>query len=117
MELRRESGTRKIVVAGWEAPPSRHGGQPTAKYSCLACRETRKRVVTSTREAPDKLTCPTCGSEAYWMSHKFRSPRKTDVRAWAVVDRLVRNGFRYIPVEESYPTEISEVDAFLARNA
>lgn len=115
MELRRSVGNRKVNE--FPVGTAVHRRRPyTRTYACLACRETRKRVV-DWPDYPDRLPCPTCGGLAFWMSYRFRSPPKDDLKAWRVIEAVVAQGFRYSPVGEHYPTTIGEVDGFAARQA
>ena len=42
-----------------------------------------------------KYPCPKCGKPMLLLPHSFRPPKKTDEKAWQLVNYLIQNGFRY----------------------
>jgi hypothetical protein len=48
------------------------------------------------------------------MGRDFRAPRQTDKKAWAVVERLIANGFTFSArTGIRVPTELRDVPAFI----
>jgi hypothetical protein len=61
------------------------------KIVCLICRK-------AFSTGPDYLKpekCSECGNDYIFYNHKFRPPKKDDIRAWTVVGFLYENGFTY----------------------
>ncbi len=70
------------------------------KSVCLDCRKAFSQGTDFTKFKRNKV-CPDCGKPMSFLSEKFKPPRKTDDKKWAVVKLLVENGF-------DYSSEISE---------
>ena len=97
------------------------------KKVCLNCRKAFNQ--NSDFENRGGLTCPDCGQKMTEVNHKFRPPKKSDLKAWATSKYLIENGFIYQhvykDVEErnglvakekyvDYPTTIKEAKKFVA---
>lgn len=108
---------RQIAAPGTKPLPGQKGWLPKAgylhPYACFPCRRSFKRQ--SATEAV--LPCPHCGGPAIGLTRKFKPPKQSDIRQWAKVEALVRNGFLFWSLAEPYPTDLREVAAFTARHA
>ena len=93
------------------------------KYLCLSCRRTFKRPV----DGKGERSCPHCKLTAVRMGQKFRPPKLSAHREWAIVEYLVRNGFYYdsIQIEKgpgtgaelvAYPSTMDEAKIFVREN-
>ena len=61
------------------------------KIVCLTCRK-------AFSTGPDYLKpekCSECGNDYIFYNHKFRPPKKDDLKAWKVVSFLYERGFTY----------------------
>lgn len=63
------------------------------KDICLKCRKAFSRGTNYTTPRLEK--CVDCGSKTYDVNHKFRPPKKSQIKKWEVVAYLVQNGLRY----------------------
>ena len=73
--------------------------------------------------------CQECGGDYIYYDHKFRPPKRSDLKAWQVVKFLKQNGFTYQRVYDEYiktrqygyythavyPKSMSEAKEFVAR--
>ncbi len=63
--------------------------------------------------------CPECSAPMYFVSHKFRPPKLTDAKSWAVAALLITNGFTYDTIRDDngmpvrYPTTINDAKRFI----
>ncbi len=75
------------------------------------------------------VTCPECGDTMTEVNHKFRPPKKSDLKAWNVTKYLIENGFLYQHIFENieernglvkkekyvaYPKTMSEAEKFVS---
>lgn len=93
---------------------------------CLTC---RKAFSTATDDNHMPITCPECGNGYIFYNHKFRPPKKNDLKAWEVVSFLHENGFNYQHVHADtsvknwwnldnyadYPKSLSEAREFVIK--
>jgi len=63
------------------------------KKVCLNCRKAFNQ--NSDFRIQSGMTCPACGTEMTEVNHKFRPPKKSDLKAWNVSKYLIENGFLY----------------------
>jgi hypothetical protein len=96
------------------------------KKVCLNCREAFNS--NPDFEIQSGLVCPECGQKMTEVNHKFRPPKKSDLKAWNVSQFLIKNGFLYQHIYENfderngvtkekyrdYPTKLSEAKKFVA---
>ncbi|MBS1531225.1 MAG: hypothetical protein JSU01_13045 [Bacteroidetes bacterium] len=61
------------------------------KNVCLSCRKAFSRGLENHK--PRK--CPECGNDFIPYNHKFRPPKKEDLKAWQLVSFLYEHGFTY----------------------
>ncbi|GAA4441103.1 hypothetical protein GCM10023188_39200 [Pontibacter saemangeumensis] len=61
------------------------------KAVCLNCRKAFSLGSTSLKEQ----TCTECGNALVYFNHKFRPPRRANLKAWKVVSFLYDHGFTY----------------------
>lgn len=98
------------------------------KKICLSCRKAFNQSAKA--EVQSGTTCPECGLKMTEVDHKFRPPRKTDVKSWNLVKFLVENGFLFQHVYKifekrnglvlkekyaAYPTNMREAKIFVAK--
>ena|SRR5690606_21811189 len=97
------------------------------KKVCLNCRKAFNQ--NSDFEIQSGFSCPECGQKMVEVNHKFRPPKKADLKSWNVVKFLIENGFLYQHVYKNidkrnglvskenyvdYPTNMSEAKIFVA---
>src|SRR5690606_31330077 len=63
------------------------------KKVCLNCRKAFNQ--NSDFEIQSGFSCPECGQKMVEVNHKFRPPKKADLKSWNVVKFLIENGFLY----------------------
>ncbi len=63
------------------------------KHVCFNCRKSQN--LGSNIENVRASKCTQCGAEMKLMLHRFRPPKQTDQKKWAVVAFLVNEGFEY----------------------
>jgi len=63
------------------------------KSVCLHCRKAFN-IGTNSNDFKDKV-CPECGNKLVYFNHKFRPPKRNDLKAWKVVSFLYDHGFNY----------------------
>src|SRR5258708_21861436 len=61
------------------------------KIVCLNCR----KAFSTGRDHHVTEQCPECGNIYVFYNHKFKPPKKDDVKAWKVVSFLYEHGFTY----------------------
>ncbi len=79
-------------------------------YVCAPCRRSFKHP----RVAPHPAACPDCAVEAVLVSHKFKPPRRDNLRQWKKVALLLRAGFRFESVDGCYPRTLMDAREFIA---
>ena len=74
------------------------------KKVCLECRIALNRDI----DLGSELTypCPECAKPMTLLSHRFRAPKKTDIKAWEIVKFLIENGF---PFQHIYKIEDGKI--------
>ena len=65
------------------------------KNICLQCRKAFSVGTTDYTKMRENIPCPHCAEPTVFVSEKFKPPKQTDKKAWAVVKYLIDNGFRY----------------------
>jgi len=67
------------------------------KWVCLACRWTAKIPLVDVRSADrPSYRCPKCREKMLCAGTAFRPPRQGDDEGWAVAEKLLAMGFRYV---------------------
>lgn len=69
------------------------------KIVCLTCRKAFSNNLGSTHKFGK---CQECGGEYLYFNHKFRPPKRHNIKAWAVVRILRAHGFVYHHINERY---------------
>ncbi|NQX96829.1 MAG: hypothetical protein HRT73_02980 [Flavobacteriales bacterium] len=66
--------------------------------------------------------CPECGNKMKLVSHRFRPPKKTDIKKWKVVEYLFQNGFYFDHIQDPehqswvpYPENMNEAKDFVKK--
>lgn len=67
------------------------------------------------------LTCPECGLSTILINHKFRPPKREDIKQWQLAKFLVDNGFHFQHVYKDhvlipYPTNMEDARTFVIDN-
>ena len=70
------------------------------KKVCLECKIVFNRDIELGTKL--KYPCPECGKSMILLSHRFRAPKKTDLKTWETVKYLIENGF---PFQHIYKIE------------
>lgn len=88
------------------------------KKVCLECRKAFSIYNNGAEEV--KLTCPQCGVKVVLMPHRFRPPKKEDIKQWSLIRFLIENGFLYQHVYENhqyvkYPSSMDEAKEFVTK--
>ena len=98
-------------------------------FSCPDCRKTSK-VAVDVDAMKHTRVCPYCGSTAYNLGRKFKPPKQSDDKAWAVVAYLIEHGFWFQSIyakgsgwytggsyrdsdKVPYPTTLKEAEVFV----
>tara|TARA_R100000306_G_scaffold6117_1_gene8561 strand:- start:135 stop:467 length:333 start_codon:yes stop_codon:yes gene_type:complete len=96
------------------------------KKVCLNCRKAFNQNSDFTVETG--IICPECGEKMTEVNHKFRPPKKSDLKAWNVAKYLIENGFLYQHIYKNieernglvakekyvdYPKTMSEAENFV----
>jgi DNA-directed RNA polymerase subunit RPC12/RpoP len=91
------------------------------KKVCFNCRKAFS-VYTNNAETIN-LTCPECGGTTAFLKHKFRPPKRNDLRQWDTIQFLVDNGFLFDHVykqvesggyeQVAYPETMEEAKVFV----
>lgn len=87
----------------------------------IVCFECKKAFNLGTDLSSNKeIICSDCGKKGVIFPHRFRPPRKTDIKKWEVVCFLFSNGFKYhhIYFENTkkyvnYPENLREAKEFV----
>ena len=87
------------------------------KNVCLNC----KRVESLGTDHDTFRTgdCPECSTPMYFVSQKFRPPKRTDKRSWDVAALMISNGFTYYTIRDAqgipvpYPTTVDDAERFI----
>jgi hypothetical protein len=59
----------------------------------------------------------------FFVNHKFRPPKATDEKSWAVATYLILHGFSYYTIRDkqgfavTYPTTLADAETFVAKYA
>jgi uncharacterized protein YgiM (DUF1202 family) len=69
------------------------------KIVCLTCRKAFSNNV-GYMHAFGK--CQECNNEYIYFNHKFKPPKRSDLKSWEVVRFLYQNGFRYQHINQEY---------------
>ncbi|MFD2263260.1 hypothetical protein ACFSM5_10205 [Lacibacterium aquatile] len=108
---------KALELAEQQVPPAQkfasQGYTYLHPFACFSCRKSFKRA-SQTRAV---LPCPNCGGPSIGLTRKFKPPKQSDLRQWAKVEALVRNGFLFWGHLGTYPETLREVEAFSIRNA
>ena len=69
--------------------------------------------------------CPQCGLKMILVNHKFKPPKKSEVKKWKMVKLLVENGFKFQAVynliekgmflKVNYPKDVNEAKDFIKK--
>ena len=95
------------------------------KNVCLNCNKAFS--IGSDFKNMHESNCPECGQKMIEVNHKFKPPKKTDSKKWAVVKYLIENGFKYQRIfsnveglglfAENYPEDIKAAKEFVHKFA
>jgi hypothetical protein len=66
--------------------------RPSLKYVCLQCRI----------GLHDSHTCPRCKKLLVSIGENFRTPKKTDVKKWKILEYLVQEGYDFHICRHAY---------------
>jgi hypothetical protein len=86
------------------------------KRVCLTCR----KAFSTGRDYHLPERCPECGSEYIFYNHKFRPPKRDDIKAWKVIDFLYENGFTFQSIFNkyeyvAYPENLEDAEKFVVQ--
>ena len=91
----------------------------SSHHVCFECRKTFKKPA-STKGGYVVLggqiyPCPSCQKPMTPIGKNFRAPKKNNLRAWRLAERLYQTGFRFnSSLEGRVPTQPSDLKSFLA---
>jgi DNA-directed RNA polymerase subunit RPC12/RpoP len=72
------------------------------KVVCLDCRISFSQG-TDINDRRDAV-CPDCSKQMILLPHRFRPPKKTEVKKWEIVKYLIEKGFYYQHIYETVET-------------
>ena len=89
------------------------------KNVCLKCKrvESLGTDYTQFRTGP----CPECSADMFFVSHKFRPPKKTDKNGWELACFLITRGFIFQTIYAddftavSYPRTLRDAKEFVEK--
>ena len=65
------------------------------KLVCFNCRKVKNLDSNFDKSESINNICTKCNSEMKRLPHRFRPPKKEDLKKWKVVEYLFENGFEY----------------------
>lgn len=71
------------------------------KLVCFNCREAKSLGLDNEKWEKQNKICTKCNEEFRILDHRFRPPKKEDVKKWKVVEFLYDNGFRYEHISDN----------------
>ena len=80
------------------------------KKVCFDCRKAFSVFGEDTSNI--NLVCPECGRQATLFNHKFRPPKKNNVKQWELVKFLKDNGFVYQHVYKKIGDDVLQQIAY-----
>ncbi|MBS1503470.1 MAG: hypothetical protein JST32_15485 [Bacteroidetes bacterium] len=95
------------------------------KNVCLSCR----KAFSMGLEGHNPQKCPECGNDFIRYNHKFRPPKRDDLKAWQIISFLHQHGFTYQHVykdvsryqrykaenQAEYPSTLEEAKEFVVK--
>lgn len=90
------------------------------KKVCFTCRKAFSLYVYEAKSV--NLTCPECGLDTILLNHKFRPPKRDDLKQWQLARFLVDNGFLFQHVYNKnnllipYPNNMEDAKNFVIDN-
>jgi hypothetical protein len=83
------------------------------KNVCINC----KRVESLGTNFTDfrTRTCPECKEQMYFVNHKFRPPKKSNEKSWAIVKFLIVGEYDFRSTYLSYPENLKEAEEFIEK--
>jgi len=86
------------------------------KKVCFTCRKAFSLYDYEAKQV--NLTCPECGLDTILLNHKFRPPRRDDLKQWHLAKFLVDHGFLFNHAYKDdklvqYPTNIEDAKQFV----
>jgi len=89
------------------------------QWQWKACDEDTFRTKQRLKHVPRKIVCPVCAKPMTDMGLDFKAPRKNNVEAWAILEILARNGYRFwgcgCSVGFTPPSTLREVSEWLSK--
>ena len=93
------------------------------KNICLECRTSYSKG--SDFENDTESNYPQCCKKMILVNHKFKPPKKTEIKKWKMVKLLVDNGFKFQAVYDliekgmflrvNYPKDVNEAKDFIKK--
>jgi len=89
------------------------------KKVCFTCRKAFSLYEYETKQV--NLTCPECGLDTILLNHKFRPPKRDDLKQWQLAKFLVDHGFLFSHAYKDnimihYPKTMEEAETFVREN-
>lgn len=87
------------------------------KAACFGCRKSWAWNLQTHKNSSN--ICPQCGKALYFVGLDFKAPRKSEIKQWLKIEKLVRAGIRFAPTGWQMdgpgprPATLGEVDEFL----
>ncbi len=96
------------------------------KKVCLKCRISFSISTNSEIENIKVVNCSHCNEKMAIVHHKFKPPKRNDLKKWKLVELLVKNGFLFQSVYEQisvgvflkvdYPKNLIEAKEFVEKH-
>ena len=89
------------------------------KKVCFTCRKAFSLYNYDAKHV--NLICPECGLDTILLNHKFRPPKRDDLKQWQLAKFLVDHGFLFSHVYKDnimihYPKTMEEAEIFVIEN-
>lgn len=87
------------------------------KNVCINCKRVENLGTDYSKFKTGK--CPECQNLMFFVNHRFKPPKKSDLRSWEVVRYLIENGYDFKNMISKnglildYPNNIKEAKSFI----
>lgn len=93
----------------------------STKDVCTNCRKAFSQGHNVDTQYEQARICPDCGRPMFFVSNKFKPPKKTDTKAWEIVAYLIESGYPFYSAYDRngyfvpYPNTMAEAEEFIRK--